>query len=158
MGHFAKSRLSKCTYCWSATEGQSHQELLEFLMGYSRPLFHFIFGLFQTNMTFLQQYNVKQCLSRIWCWDSNPRPLVHESSHITTRPGLPPKIELMSFLLLEQDAHFLEWSRSPVWLDWILQLCYVAIIKQFTYLAESKPAKQVSRTVILTYENRAFNK
>ena len=106
MGHFAKSRLSKCTYCWSATEGQSHQELLEFLMGYSRPLFHFIFGLFQTNMTFLQQYNVKQCLSRIWCWDSNPRPLVHESSHITTRPGLPPKIELMSFLLLEQDAPF----------------------------------------------------
>ena len=28
----------------------------------------------------------------IQCWDSNPRPLEHESPPITTRPGLPPKL------------------------------------------------------------------
>ena len=26
--------------------------------------------------------------SNIWCWDLNPRPLEHELSLITTRPGL----------------------------------------------------------------------
>ena len=26
----------------------------------------------------------------IRCWDSNPRPVEHESPPITTRPGLPP--------------------------------------------------------------------
>ena len=30
------------------------------------------------------------CLSSIRRWDSNPQPLEHESSPITTRPGLPP--------------------------------------------------------------------
>ena len=25
------------------------------------------------------------------CWESNPRPLEHESSPITTKPGLPPR-------------------------------------------------------------------
>ena len=29
-------------------------------------------------------------ISSIWCWDSNPQPLEHESSPVTTRPGLPP--------------------------------------------------------------------
>ena len=29
--------------------------------------------------------------SSIKHWDSNPRPLKHESSPLTTRPGLPPK-------------------------------------------------------------------
>ena len=151
MGHFAKSRLSKCTYCWSATEGQSHQELLEFLMGYSRPLFHFIFGLFQTNMTFLQQYNVKQCLSRIWCWDSNPRPLVHESSHITTRPGLPPKIELMSFLLLEQDAPFsrMEPISCLTGLDSAALLrCNYQTIYLFGWIQTSQTGQQNSDTYL----------
>ena len=26
--------------------------------------------------------------SSLWCWDSNPQPLEHESSPITTRPEL----------------------------------------------------------------------
>ena len=30
-----------------------------------------------------------KCPPSIWSWDSNPRPLEHESSPITTRPGLP---------------------------------------------------------------------
>ena len=43
------------------------------------------------NLQILQQINVKKCLSIIWCRDSNPRPLEHESPSITTRPGLPPE-------------------------------------------------------------------
>ena len=41
-----------------------------------------MFGLFQTNNTILQQINVKNVSS------SNPRPLEHEPSPVTTGPGL----------------------------------------------------------------------
>ena len=58
-------------------------------MGRPRPLFN-LFSSFQTNITILQQINVKKCPSSIQCWDSNPRPLEHESPPITTRPGLLP--------------------------------------------------------------------
>ena len=58
-------------------------------MGQPRPLFSFIFGLFQTNNEFLQQINLKKCPSCGRRWDSNLQPLKHESSPITTRPGLP---------------------------------------------------------------------
>ena len=50
-------------------------------------LFFVYFRSPQQATQFLQQINVKKC---ILCRDSNPRPLKHESSHITTRPGLPP--------------------------------------------------------------------
>ena len=33
----------------------------------------------------------EKCPSSIWCRDSNPRPLEHESLPITTRSGLPPQ-------------------------------------------------------------------
>ena len=46
--------------------------------------------LFKQALQFLQQINVKKCQSSIGCWDSNPQPLEHDSSPITTRPGLPP--------------------------------------------------------------------
>ena len=53
--------------------------------------FSFIFGLFKQNhYNFLQQINVKKCPSSIRRWDSNPQPFEHDSSPITTRPGLPP--------------------------------------------------------------------
>ena len=52
--------------------------------------FSFIFGLFKQTLKFLQQIYVKKCPSSIWCQDSNPRPLEHESLPITTRPGIPP--------------------------------------------------------------------
>ena len=52
--------------------------------------FPFIFGLFKQTIQLLQQINVKKCPSSIWRWDSNPRPFKHESSPITTRPGLTP--------------------------------------------------------------------
>ena len=54
-------------------------------------LFLFIFGIYQTNITFFQQYNAKIIHPiAVWCWDSNPRPFDHESPPITTRPGLMP--------------------------------------------------------------------
>ena len=50
-------------------------------MGQPRPLFH-LFSVFSYKLyNFLQQRR-----------DSNPRPFEHESSPITTRSGLPPKV------------------------------------------------------------------
>ena len=47
--------------------------------------FSFIFGLFQTNNAIFTINKCEKCPSSIQCWDSNPRPLEHESSPITTR-------------------------------------------------------------------------
>ena len=60
-------------------------------MGQTRPIF-FFFWVFQTNSTIFttNQCEKMACPSRIRCRDSNPRPLDHESSPITTGPGLPP--------------------------------------------------------------------
>ena len=54
--------------------------------------FSFIFRFFQTINTILttNQCEKMACPSIIWRWDLNPRPLEHEFSPITTRPGLPP--------------------------------------------------------------------
>ena len=60
-----------------------------FLMGQPRPLFSFIFGLFKQTIQFLQQINMQKCRSSKRRQDSNPQPLAHKSSPITTRPGLP---------------------------------------------------------------------
>ena len=51
--------------------------------------FLFIFWSFQTNNNFLQQINVKNVMP-VQLRYSNPQPLEHESSPMTTRPGLPP--------------------------------------------------------------------
>ena len=62
-----------------------------FLNGASPAAFSFIFNLFQTNINaILQQINVKKCPSSIRRRDSNPRPSEHESTPITSTPGLPP--------------------------------------------------------------------
>ena len=50
--------------------------------------FSFIFSLFQTNNTILTTNQCEKCPSSIQCKDSNPQPLKHELSPITTRPGL----------------------------------------------------------------------
>ena len=49
-------------------------------------LFFVYFRSFQTNITFLQQYNVNKCQSSIRRWDSNSRPLERQFPPITTRP------------------------------------------------------------------------
>ena len=50
------------------------------------------FHSFQTNNTIFTTNQCEKCPSSKWLWDSNPRPLEHESSPITTKPGLPPRI------------------------------------------------------------------
>ena len=58
---------------------------------YFRSLQRNINTIFTTN-----QCEQTSCQSSIQCWDSNPQPLEHESSPITTRPGLPPTAYLWS--------------------------------------------------------------
>ena len=55
-------------------------------MGQTRSLFllFLVFSKKQYNF-----YNNSMCPSSIWHRDSNPQPFEHESSPITTRPGLP---------------------------------------------------------------------
>ena len=59
-------------------------------MGQPRSLFRS----FQTNINTIftvNQYEKMSIPSSLWHLDSNPRPLDHESSPITTRPGFTPK-------------------------------------------------------------------
>ena len=59
-------------------------------MGQPRSLFRS----FQTNINTIfttNQYEKMSIPSSLWHRDSNPRPLDHESSPITTRPGFTPK-------------------------------------------------------------------
>ena len=72
-----------------------------FKYGPTPASFLFSFSLFKQTIQFLQQINVKKCPSSIQCRDLNPRPFEHESSPITTRPGLPPTI---CHMLLCQNA------------------------------------------------------
>ena len=53
-------------------------------MGHPRPLFG-LFSSFQTNNTIFITNKCEKCPSSTQCWDSNPRPLEHDSSRITTR-------------------------------------------------------------------------
>ena len=47
-------------------------------------------GPFQANNTIFTTNQCEKCPSSIQCWDLNPHPFEHESSPITSRPGLPP--------------------------------------------------------------------
>ena len=59
-------------------------------MGQPRPLFR-LFSVFSTNTIFTTNQCEKMSRpSSIWRRDPHPQPLEHESSHITTRPGLLP--------------------------------------------------------------------
>ena len=77
-------------------------------------LFFVYFLSFEINkqtVQFLQQINVKKCRSSIiWCWDSNPRPIEHESSRITTRPGLPPNLPQFFVPLALTDDIYLDFA------------------------------------------------
>ena len=64
-------------------------------------LFFIYFRSFQTNNTTFTTNQCEKCPSSIWSWDLNPQPFIHESSPITTRPGLPPYfVKLGSYYLL----------------------------------------------------------
>ena len=65
-------------------------------MGLLRPLFHLFSVFSNTQYIFYNKSMWKMsCPFSIWCWDSNPQPLEHESSPITTVPGTP----LVDFLV-----------------------------------------------------------
>ena len=67
-----------------------------------QPGLFFIFRLFKQTIQFLQQINVKKMSnypSNIRRRDSNPLPYEHESSPITTRPGLPPNPYIVCWLI-----------------------------------------------------------
>ena len=61
-------------------ENIATDEKINFLMGLPRPLFR-LFLSFQANFTTIK---CEKCPSSLQLWDSNPRPLEHESSPITT--------------------------------------------------------------------------
>ena len=58
--------------------------------GPSPPSFLFIFVFSNKHYNFTTN-KCEKCSSSIRHWDSNPRPLEHESPPITIRPGLPPQ-------------------------------------------------------------------
>ena len=58
-------------------------------MGQPRPLFCLFLVFSNKQYNFLQDINVGKCPSSIRHRDSNPWHLKHESSPVTTRPGLP---------------------------------------------------------------------
>ena len=49
---------------------------------------------------------MSKCPSSIWHQDLNPQPFEHESSPITTRPGLPPEIADASFNYMRLGIFF----------------------------------------------------
>ena len=63
--------------------------ILSFFKWTNPGLFLYIFGLFRTNNSIFATNQCQKCPSSIWRRDSNPLCLEHESSPITTRPGLP---------------------------------------------------------------------
>ena len=83
---------------------------LFFTNGPTSASFSFIFGLFKQTIQFLQQINVKKCPSSKWRWDLNPQPFAHESSLITTKPGLPPHITCQTKLT---KRSFLSFVGTP---------------------------------------------
>ena len=84
-----------------------------FLNWANSGLFFVLFSVFfKQTLQFLQQINVKKCPSSLRRRDSNPRPFEHESSPITTRPGLPPKllVNVTSFAFSERKTGFTKAS------------------------------------------------
>ena len=90
----------------SARGGENVYLLLSSRMGHSHPLLVY-FGLFKQSIQLLQQINVKNCPSSIWCWDSNLQPSEYESPPITTRPGLP--LQLTFLQLSDGEYHLVVW-------------------------------------------------
>ena len=57
-------------------------------MGQTPVSLSFIFGLFKQNNTIFTTNQYEKRPTSIWCRDFHPQPFKHESSPITTRPGL----------------------------------------------------------------------
>ena len=76
-------------------------------MGQPLPIFIYFWSFQTTNTSFTtNQCEKMSSPSSIPCQDSNPRPLEHESSPITTRPGLPPERGLVWLWLRISDLGY----------------------------------------------------
>ena len=85
-------------WCWNQPLSKlSHSESVHpFLKKWPiLGLFFVYFRLFKQTLQFL--INVKNVQSSMRCKDSNSRPLVHESPHVTTRPERPILINSVDF-------------------------------------------------------------
>ena len=97
-------------------------------------LFFIYFRLSKCTSQILQQINVKKCPSSIRCWDSNPRPLKHESPPITSRPGLLlPKKNILWWLWCRYS-----YERTSVWpfVDPRLELQFFAKLTQLNIMTQ----------------------
>ena len=79
---------------WQGIEGSKHLlvdlNVRAIFNGPTPASFLFIFCLFKQTLPFLQQIEMKNVHP---VYGFEPRPFIHESSPITTRPGLTPYIE-----------------------------------------------------------------
>ena len=73
-------------------------------MGQSMPLFVYFLS-FQTNNTIFTANQCEKCPSSIQRRDSNPQPFEHETSPITTRPGLPPNLHIVCLMTHYKILH-----------------------------------------------------
>ena len=63
-----------------------------------RPLFC-LFLVFSNKQYNFSTNQCEKCPSSIWRWDLNPQPFEHESSPITTRPGLLPRSYILWYCI-----------------------------------------------------------
>ena len=82
-----------------------------FTNGPSPASVFFYFRSFQANNVVLTKMS---CPSSISCQDSNPWPLEHQSSPITTRPGLPPYSEFIFRLQKSATEAFKAYLELPI--------------------------------------------
>ena len=95
-------------------------------MGQPRPLFVYFQSFLKQTIQISQQINLKKCPSSIRHWDSNTWPFKHDSSPITTRPGLPP---IMSIHILTLHSHPSVCHQS----SWIVILSNSMEISKYKY-------------------------
>ena len=106
--------------CSSSKSFSSSWLPLIFLNGPTPASLSFIFSLFKQTVQFLQQINVKKCPSSIGRQDSKPRPFKHESSPITTRPGLPPWLPLITSI-----NGFFNYDKARIVYPYLAMVCKI---------------------------------
>ena len=87
-------------------------------MGQPQPFFVYFWS-FQSNNTILttNQFEKMSCPSSIRCQDSNPQHLEHQSSPITTRPGLLPNLAYLVLMFEHHQIPFRDGWTSD-WSSW----------------------------------------
>ena len=84
--------------------------------GPTRPLFRLFLVFLKQTIQFLQQINVQKCPSSIQRRYLNPRPLEHESSPITTRPGLHPSFHYVKLAKVAAKSFMTLVPRECFWI------------------------------------------